>query len=77
MSGSGRHDDAFYVVISLDRPYDIHAGAVTVSNADVIEIPFATLASAERAMGGVMTHVRAGRTVLRGDVVVEPGASEA
>ena len=77
-----RHDDAFYVVISLDRPYDVHvetrgtASDITVSNADTIEIPFATLASAERVMGGIMPHVRAGRTVLRGDVVSEPGAIE-
>lgn len=72
-----RRDDAFYVVISLDRPYDVHAGTSTVTDVDTIEIPFATLASAERAEGGIMTHVRAARQVLQGDVVSDDRALEA
>lgn len=71
-----RRDDAFYLVISLDRPYDVHVNDFTVSGAHTIEVPFATRASAERAMGGLMYHVRESHPIVQGDVISDVPAIE-
>jgi hypothetical protein len=61
---TGRGDDAFYLVVSLDRPYDVHVNA-----AGDIEIPFATRASAERARDGIMLMIRESHPVVAGQVI--------
>jgi hypothetical protein len=69
---TGRGDDAFYLVISFDRPYDTHVNA-----AGDIEVPFATRASAMRARDGIMLMVRENHPVVAGEVVQDVPAIEA
>jgi hypothetical protein len=66
-----RGDDSFYLVVSLDRPYDLHVNA-----AGDIEIPFATRASAERARDGIMLMIRESHPVVAGQVISDASAIE-